>query len=188
MNIQQLKQYWQDGGEKLYTYSPSHIDKAKVNDETFTFLTTCGFPSDVAPSLNFGEIQDDKLLTPNQVFRLDFEGLNDYLMFGSNGFGDPICVDTIKRNQIVYLSHDNYFESVFINNNILQFAVCLTKYRDFILSLIDKASDDFTERKFTDIEFKQLKSDFINIDSMSLSVNSFWAAALDGLLWERDNE
>ena len=188
MDIQQLKNYWNDNGERLYTYSPSHVDKAKVDDETFLFLTTCGLPSDAAPFLSFGELQEDKLQTPNQVFKIDFDGLNDYLMFGGNGAGDPICIDTTEYNQIVYLNHDNYFERIFINGSILQFAVCLTKYRDFILSLVDKTSDDFIRRKFTDIEFEKLKRDFKNIDSTSLSDNSFWAAELDGLLWERDNE
>jgi hypothetical protein len=188
MDIQQLKKYWEDNGEHLYTYSPSHLDKAKVDNETFIFLTTCGLPSDAPPFLTFGELQEDKLRTPNQVLRIDFKGLGDYLMLGGNGPGDPVCIDTTKHNQIVYLNHDNYFERVFINGSILQFAVCLTKYRDFILSLIDKTSDDLTRRKFTDIEFEQLKNDFKGIDGHSLSDNSFWEAELDGLLWERDNE
>ncbi|MFY7733022.1 MAG: SUKH-4 family immunity protein [Bacteroidia bacterium] len=188
MDIQQLKKYWEVNGEQLYTYSPSQVDKTKVNYESFIFLTTCGLPSDAAPFLSFGELQEDKLRTPNEVFKIDFEGLSDYLMFGSNGSGDPVCLDTTKHSQIVYLNHDNYFERIFINESILQFAVCLTMYRDFILSLVDQTSDDFGRRKFLDTEFEQLKSDFKNIDSSSLSDNSFWAAELDSLLWERDNE
>lgn len=188
MDIQQLKKYWQDSGEKLYTYSPSHVDKTKIDSETFIFLTTCGLPSDAAPFLSFGELQENKLLTPNKIFKIDFEELDDYLMFGGNGSGDPICIDKTEHNQIVYLNHDNYFERIFINDSILQFAVCLTKYRDFILSLVDTTSDDFTRRKFADIEFEQLKRDFKNIDGKSLSGNSFWAAELGGLLWERDND
>ncbi len=188
MDIQQLKKYWKDNGEQLYIYSPSHVDKAKIDNETFLFLTTCGLPSDAAPFLSFGEIREDKLWTPNQVFKINVEGLDDYLMFGGNGSGDPVCIDTTEHNQIVYLNHDNNFERIFINDSILQFAVCLTKYHDFNLSLIDKASDDFMRRKFSDTEFVQLKSDFKNIDSSSLSDNSFWAVELDGLLWERDND
>jgi|SRR5579871_2043653 len=188
MDILQLKKYWKDNGEKLYTYSPSNIDKVKVDNETFLFLTTCGLPSHAAPFLSFGELKEDKLWTPNQVFKIDFEKLDDYLMFGSDGSGDPLCIDTTKHNQIVYLNHDNYFEKILINESILQFAVCLTKYRDFFLSLVDMSSDDFTRRKFTDTEFEQLKDGFKNIDSLSLSDNSFWAAELDSLLWSRDNE
>ena len=188
MDIQQLKKYWEDNSEQLYTYSPSHVDKGKVDNETFLFLTTCGLPSDAAPFLSFSELQEDKLRTPNAVFKIDFEGLDDYLMFGSNDSGDPVCIDTTSDNQIVYLNHDHYFEKVFINESVLQFAICLTKYRDFILSLVDNTSDNFKRRKFTDTEFEQLKSDFKSVDGRSLLDNSFWSAELDGLLWERDNE
>jgi hypothetical protein len=188
MNIKQLIKYWEDSGEQLYTYSPSHVDKAKVDYEAFLFLTTCGLPSDAAPFLSFGELQEDKLRTPNEIFKIDFDGLDDYLMFGCNGSGDPVCIDTTEQNQIIYLNHDKLFERILINRSILQFAVCLTKYRDFILSLVNKTSDDFTRRKFTTAEFEQLKSDFKNIDSHSLTDNSFWGSELDSLLWERDNE
>jgi len=109
-------------------------------------------------------------------------------MFGSNGSGDPICIDTSQRNEIVYLNHDNYFERIFINKSVLQFAICLIKYQDFFASLINPSPDDFSKRKFADEEFSNLRREFIDIDRMCLADNSFWSAELEGLLWERDNE
>lgn len=188
MDIEAYKKYWSNSGEILHTYSPAKVDRSKVDNETFVFLTACGLPSDAAPFLSFSEVQEDKLWTPNQTFRIDFDGLDDYLMFGSNGSGDPVCIDTVKRNEIVYLNHDNYFERTFINESISRFALCLTKYRDFILSLINAANDNYSRRKFSDEEFTELKRSFLNIDKFSLTDISFWAAELDGLLWERDNE
>lgn len=119
MDIQLLRKYWQDNGEKLYTYSPAQVDKSKFDSEAFIFLTTCGLPCDAAPFLSFSEIKEGKLLTPNQRFKIDFDGLGDYLMFGSNGSGDPICIDTIDKSQIIYLNHDSYFEKVFINSSCI---------------------------------------------------------------------
>jgi hypothetical protein len=188
MDIQQLQKYWEDLGETLHIYSPSLIDKLKVDKDTFAFLTTCGLPSSVAPFLSFSEMQEDKLLTPNQAFKIDFKGLDTYLMFGCNGSGDPICIDTTKRNQVVYLNHDNYFERVFVNSSILQFAVCLTKYRDFIMSLIDRTGNGFKRKKFTVSELEQLKKDIKSIDSHCLTDTSFWTGELDSLQWEQDNE
>ena len=188
MDIQLLRKYWQDNGEKLYTYSPAQVDKSKFDSEALIFLTTCGLPCDAAPFLSFSEIKEGKLLTPNQRFKIDFDGLGDYLMFGSNGSGDPICIDTIDKSQIIYLNHDSYFEKVFINSSILQFAVSLTKYRDFIISIIDQTSEDYERRKFSDTEFEDLKNMFTNIDKFSLTDNSFWTAELDALLWEREND
>jgi hypothetical protein len=117
-----------------------------------------------------------------------FKNENTELVYNSNGSGDPICIDTAEQSQIVYLNHDNYFEKVFINTSILQFAVCLTRYSGFIISIIDKSRDNFMRRKFTDTEFKQLKSNFEDIERRSLLDKSFWVSVLDGLQWERDNE
>ena len=188
MDIESYKKYWSNSGETLHTYSPTKVDRSKVDNETFVFLTTCGLPSDAAPFLSFSELQEDKLFTPNQVFGIDFEGLDNYLMFGSNGSGDPVCIDTVRQNEIVNLNHDKYFERIFINGSISQFALCLAQYRDFILSLVDMASGDFSRRKFSDEEYMQLKTSFLNIDKTSLTDNSFWTVELEGLLWERNNE
>jgi hypothetical protein len=188
MEIQAYKKYWSDKDETLLTYSPIQVDETKVDGDTFSFLTSWGLPSQAAPFLSFDLIQEGKLWTPNQVFKIDFEGLDSYLMIGSNGSGDPICIDTSQGNEIVYLNHDNYFERIFINKSVLQFAICLIKYQDFFASLINPSPDDFSKRKFADEEFSNLRREFIDIDRMCLADNSFWSAELEGLLWERDNE
>lgn len=188
MDIQAYKKYWSNAGETLNTYSPVQVDTTKIDNETFVFLTNWGLPSDAAPFLGFGEVQEGKLLTPNQILQIDFYGLDDYLMFGSNGSGDPICIDVVKQSEVVYLNHDNYFERIFINKSIMQLALCLIRYRDFILSLIDITSAAYAKRKFSDDEFLQLKRNFLDIDKSYLIGNSFWTAELDVLLWERDNE
>jgi hypothetical protein len=157
MDIEAYKKYWSDNGEMLYTYSLVKVDSGKVDRDTFVFLTACGLPSDAAPFLSFSQMHGQKLLTPNQIFRIDFEYLDDYLMFGSNGSGDPLCIDTAKQNEIVYLNHDNHFDRVFVNKSISQFALCLIKYRDFYLSLVDIASEDYSRREFSDQEYIELK-------------------------------
>jgi hypothetical protein len=188
MDIDAYKKYWSDKGDSLLTYSPSHVDQGKVDSNTFSFLISWGLPSQAAPFLSFDFIQDDILLTPNQGFKIDFEGLDNYLMFGANGSGDPICIDTVQRNEIVYLNHDNYFERVFINRSILQFGFCIIKYDEFFTSLINPSPNDFSRIKFSDEEFLQLKQEFLKIDDTCLVDSSFWSTELEGLLWERDND
>ena len=189
MDIQTLKKNWHDRGEKLYTYSHSQIDNSILDKNTIKFLIECGLPLGCAPTLDFSEIQEGRLLTPNQVFKINFEELIDYRVFGYNGSGDPICFDTKEKNEIVYLNHDNYFERVFINETILQFSNCLLKYRDFFRSLVDlKNLDSFVNRKFADEEFELLQTDFLHIDNTCLADNTFWKAELDYLVYERDNE
>jgi hypothetical protein len=188
MNTQSYLNYWKESGEKLYTYSPALFEKSTLDEETISFLTTCGFPSDTAPALSFIEVQEDKLYTPNEAFKIDFAELGDFLMFGTNGSGDPVCIDTTEKNIVVYLNHDNYFERVFINRSVPQFAFCLTKYRQFIYSLIEKSSGEYIRRKFSDKEFEDLKKGLLQVDPICMNEESFWHDELKGLLWERDNE
>jgi hypothetical protein len=187
MNLQAYIKYWSDNGEKVYTYLPAQLDNAKVNKDTIVFLTRWGLPVGAAPFLSFSEMQQGRMQTPNQVFKINFEDLDNYLMFGSNGSGDPVCISAVD-DEIVYLNHDNYFERVFINQTILQFGLSLINYREFILSLVNLNTTTYVRRKFSDEEFESLKLNFLEIDKASLGNYSFWAAELDGLLWERDNE
>lgn len=187
-DIQAITKYWQHAGEALYCYSPSSIDETSVDKETFIFLTTCGLPSDAAPFLSFSEVKDNQLWTPDKVFEIEFDGLDNYLVFGFNSSGDPLCIDKTQDGEIVYLNHDNYFERVFINKSMVKFAFCLVKYRDFILSIIGDNTNDYARRKFRDQEFEKLKSDLIEIDEVCLAESSFWKEELNNLLWERDNE
>ena len=92
MNTQSYLDFWKDSGESLYCYSPAHFENSILDKETISFLTNCGFPPDAAPALSFREVQEDKLYTPNQAFRIDVEELNDFLMFVTNGSGDPVCI------------------------------------------------------------------------------------------------
>jgi len=188
MDINQYKRYWSREGESLYVYSPGSINRSKVNEDTFTFLTQYGLPADAAPCLNFTEMREDIFQSPDQVFRIAFDGLTGYRMFGSNASGDPVCIDTTEQGQVVYLNHDNYFERVYINNSIFQFAECLITYRDFIASLIDADVTNYSRRKFSDEEFGELMAKFSVIDHSCMAENSFWAPELAGLMWERDNE
>ncbi len=127
-------------------------------------------------------------MTPAQLFGIEVDGLDHYLMFGANGSGDPVCLDTKNGGEIIYLNHDNDFERIYINKSIAQFAFSLIYYRNFILSLIDKSSTDYSRRKFSDAEFEKLRQAFLQVDKTSLGEGCFWAAELDGLVWERDND
>ncbi|HNL07885.1 MAG TPA: SUKH-4 family immunity protein, partial [Chitinophagales bacterium] len=137
MNIETYKQYWHDVHETLYTYSYSQLANAPIDHETFVFLTSWGLPSATAPFVTFTEITQPYFVTINDFFDISFPKLQNYWVFGTNGSGDPICIDTQKKYEIVYLNHDNHYQRIFINNSITQFAFCLIKYRNFIAAIID---------------------------------------------------
>jgi hypothetical protein len=126
--------------------------------------------------------------TAIEKLSIDYQELDEFLTFGSNSCGDPICIDLSNGEQIVYLNHDNGFESIFINTDIRKFAFSLAAYHDFFNSLLSPEIDDLSHRKFTDEEFEVVKTNFLAIDIEALRDNSFWVGELEALLWERNNE
>lgn len=192
--MESLIKYWQDNNEILHKLKANSSNIEKLSIETFSFLSNYGLPSGALPGLSFDLIKEYKLQMPNELFRIDYEDqddyeyLNKYLTFGSNDCGDPICIDLINEEQIVYLNHDNNFEPVFMNTNIKKFALSLTVYHDFINSLLSSKMEKSSHRKFSGEEFEIIKNRFMEIDSNSLKDNSFWKGELGALLWERDNE
>lgn len=191
MDIQQIIEYWAGTEVRLYTYKPSQLDNLPLSKATINFLVNCGLPDSCAPGLSFDNCNASTIPTPNQIFDIDIdiEELNDFLMIGSNGSGDPICIDLKNENEIVYLNHDNGFERIHMNSSIHQFTECVIRYREFHDSLDPRFENNiFLKRKFLDEEFSRVCNDFMKIDDKSLWNNSCWKAELDLLLWERDNE
>jgi len=189
MDLNQIKKYWRDSGDKINRYNISQLNNPRLLKSTIDFLVICGLPDNCAPMIGFDECKRDAIPTPNEVFKIDFDGLDEYLMIGGNGSGDPICIDLNLNNEIVYLNHDNYFERVFMNSSVHQLAECIIFYRNFYFSLDPKFENNvFHKRKFSDAEFQYLKRRYVEMDNKCLDEGRFWRESLDYLLWERDNE
>lgn len=187
MDIASLIEKWAEQGETLIPFPSNILTDGRINDATRTFLTTCGLPESAAPSLDF-PIRQDALLTVNQYFRLQWEEMDDYLVIGHNGSGDPICINAASKNEIVYLNHDNSFEPVWMNSTVWQFCRSLLAYKIFYASLLNLTDpNDFSTRRFSDAEFLRLQDEFRQIDEKALDIDTFWQMELDALLWERDH-
>src|SRR5689334_2776241 len=118
MTIQQIKNYWIEDGQELHNYKPSQLANPRLSASNISFLVNCGLPASCAPFLSFDDCQAATIPTPNDVFTINMEELDDYLWIGSNGYGDPVCIDLNHDNEVVYLNHDNDFDRVFINTNL----------------------------------------------------------------------
>jgi hypothetical protein len=188
MNHYEYLSYWKNVGEKLNCISEEYLASIRILSATRAFLQSIGLPEDVTPSLTFSEVKEQLLLTPNKMFPLDYPELDRYLVIGFNGCGDPVCIDTVIADQIVYLNHDNYFERIFINSSISQLGYSLTYYRDFIESIISTTVGDFTRRKFSESEYQDLRIKFTENDPYCLDENTFWQSELAYLKWEREND
>jgi hypothetical protein len=189
MDIYQINKYWSDSEEKLCIYNTSQLYNPRLLKSTSDFLIQCGMPESCAPGLSFNHYEQADIPTPNEVFNIYIDELKDYLMIGSNGSGDPICIDLGNNNEIVYLNHDNYFERIYMNGSLHQLTECIIRYRDFYTSLDPKIENNiFIKRKFSDEEFSKVCDEFNAIDDKCLKDNNCWKAELDYLVWERDNE
>lgn len=190
MDVNQIIEYWIGSNEELYMYKWSQFNNTRLLKSTMQFLVSCGLPVNCAPGLSFGDYGKTSIPTPNQVFNfnIDIEELNDYLMIGSNDSGDPVCIDLVNENEIVYLNHDNFFERVYMNGSVHQLAECIIRYEQFKASLHPRfENDQFVERKFSNEEFSSVCNSFQAIDHYCLLEGSFWRSELDYMLWERDN-
>lgn len=167
MDLNTYKIYWRENNEILQVADFQQIDELNINQNTLTFLTKWVLPSSAAPFLSFSEISEGEILSVNMFFNLDWPELDSFLVIGTNGSGDPICIDKNLEEKIVYLNHDNDFERIYINQDVYKLASSLIRYHQFISLLIDSSNLNYERKKFTDESFEELKSDFLTIDTLA---------------------
>jgi len=178
MNTQQIKTYWMDQDTKLSSYKPFQLSNSRLLKSTIDFLVDCGLPDSCAPCLSFDECYFMEIPTPNQVFDIDIAELNDYLWIGSNGSGDPVCIDLLNNNEIVYLNHDNDFERVFMNSNVITLSKCLMVYSNFIEKINATNVSNWLDRNYSDEVVEQLKQELSEVDPRCIEENTMWSMEL----------
>lgn len=174
MNTQQIKNYWIENGETLHTYQPSQLDNPRLSKPAIDFLINCGLPASCAPGLNFDNCKRVEIPTPNEVFNIEFEELDNYLFIGNNGCGDPLCIDLNKGNQIVFLNHDNDFERIFINSDLEKLSTCLIIYCEFIKSANTTSNSNYLDRNFSDDAVNKLKQDLTKVEEICMEEGAMW--------------
>jgi hypothetical protein len=175
--IESIKTFWKEKEEQMFTYTANMLVQKGIQEHTATFFIKCGFPLQAGP-FDFSDIRDGKLQNLASMFQYEQSGLDKYLVFGSNLYGDPLCIDLSMDEEIVSLNHDNNLERIYINSGILEFASCIVAY--------EKSCSK--NAKFSDGEFEELRKKFLEFDPGCIMEESFWAGHIGYLLFERDNE
>ena len=129
MKAHEFKIKWTTEDDNLEPFDLKRIEELGITDQSKDFLIT-GLPSEAAPFLSFGHSDDANLQSVNEVWDLPIE-FECYKVIGSNGYGDPICIN-VNNNSIVYLNHDDEFGYVYMNSSVEQLAHFLLIFRDFI--------------------------------------------------------
>ncbi|MDJ0939750.1 MAG: SUKH-4 family immunity protein [Woeseiaceae bacterium] len=124
----------------------------KVNDDTL--------PTEAAPGLTFRPsaqarpIWETWNLDPGWVSK-ERDRLSRYLEFGSDGAGNPICLER-DRGSVWLLDHEDDFSAQFVNTSVTQLAESLLAY------LGERNADVF-------------RAAIQGIDSAAMADDAFWA-------------
>jgi hypothetical protein len=131
MTPAEFQDRWTAEGGELVLFAPSALADVRMPAEGRAFLLNVGLPRSAAPYLDFRSPSGSPLPTASEMWQLP-DGFSHYRVIGSNGSGDPICIDEDEDGAIVYLNHDNEFARVFINSSVPQLAECLLAFRGLI--------------------------------------------------------
>ncbi len=101
-----------------------------------------------------------------------------YRILGSDGSGNPICIDEEHRSSVVVLEHDGGFRVQFMNSSVPQLAECLLAYRDFWGRLrAAGADDDFIDYRRLPKDIKEwICAELERIDKAGFAKGTFWAS------------
>jgi hypothetical protein len=134
-------------------------------------MVQCGqtvLPYSAAPCVSFKEASRPLAIwevfgSPANWSPMEREHLAPYRMIGSDGAGNPICVEQVS-GAVLLLDHEDWFRTVqFINSGVLQLGECLLSYMG-------------------ENDGKRFRSAVEMIDPPAIVEGSFWwheAAALD---------
>jgi hypothetical protein len=154
----------------LVTAPSAILDNRAFPSNTAKFLFDVGLPGSCAPYLSFVEVARGplSLLSYCGMHRFssaDASRLVQFYVVGSDGAGNPLCVDTSLDGEVVMLDHEDGFRTrTFVASSVVTLAEALllvqTKpHSEFVArlrSLDPRAADD---RAFLPVEVGMLSDD-----------------------------
>ena len=189
MSPEQFKKAWKPDDEffRWTEFSHDELTKTNLSEDTKSFLKQ-GFPEDAAPYLSFGLRSFDGTFhsmgsfEPYSWHELGLSA-NSHWIFGSDGAGNPICIDASNADQVILLDHESRFSFMDrLNANVEELAASLLAYKQFI----DRVNEKYGEDGFFDIKYSKqdvdlLFNDFEEINKNIFEESSFWKQEIDML-------
>ena len=174
MSPEEFKNHWITEYYSLIHFSEHAVDLLRISAPSKTFLKTAGLPKDAAPFLSFGGPRLAAIPSVSHVWKKDAE-FERYRMIGSNGSGDPICIDEDRNGGVYYLNHDNKWISIFMNSSVEQLAYSLLAYRKLGEETRKQGKDDDWLNGNIPPALSQLFiSELEAIDSKATDRGTFW--------------
>jgi hypothetical protein len=195
MKPEDIKAKWIDGTflRKWRRYDIKQIENTGLHDHTIEFLK-CGFMISAAPFIDFNEYNGGERFTNIVDYYSKYDlhlepEKKRFIVFGSDSVGNAICIDTKDDDSIVLLDHEMEFIKIMnINKNILEFAMCILIYNDFVTKIQKKYGDEaFLDGKFDNIDIVALINEFNTYNEDMLKESDFWAMEVNALKEEIKN-
>ena len=174
--------------ESWTDFDPAIFDSSNLLERTKEFLKG-GFPNGAAPFLNFDlENSDGKLKNIAEYYsnQEQIEGTENYWVFGSDGAGNPICIDSSSNDKILLLDHELGFQPIeHINKDVIELAYYLLEFRNFISDIQTEFGENgFFDSKFTKLHLDGLKERLEKINHNIFSESDFWKREIESLYEE----
>ena len=174
----EFKRKW---GSDLVRLKRKAVSGVLVPNDVIEFLTIAALPVDAAPFLSFDELRKG----PKHIYEIwgrpdDYpddakKRLSPYLVIGSDGAGNPICLDTNNDCQVVHLDHEDLFDTrTFVNSSLPQLAESLLLVRE----MYETASDELSDDELSEAIPEKYRQDlFLKLEAMdpgAMADNAFW--------------
>jgi len=130
---------WPDDLLALVKADEQVVQDRTLPSEAKYFLVEGGLPKSAAPFLSFEDVAKGLLriwqvygtATPQFWKDEDRRRLQSFCIIGSDGVGNPICLDEQNNGRVVLLDHEDNFRTItFMNSGIPELAECLLAFRD----------------------------------------------------------
>ena len=162
--------------EPLLKWRIEQFTGSGLSEDTITFLTQTGLPQSAAPCLDFETPENAHVgIFPERwgVPEVTKEHLRRYVHIGSDGGGNPICLDPALEDRVVMLDHEGGFAPAFINTSIQHFAASLLRVKQ----LYEQADENEQQGgvRVTPRMQEELRRDLERIDAAALGPNLFWS-------------
>ena len=116
---------------QLVRAAPAILDSPSLPPDAVRFLVVAGLPRSCAPFLSFEAVARGPLALvqyygAHQFRATDSSRLASYYVLGSDGAGNPLCLDSARNGEIVMLDHEDRFETrTFVASSVATLAEAL---------------------------------------------------------------
>lgn len=166
--------------EKLLKFNSESLNHLNIDNQSKIFLIEAGLPASASPFLEFEVIYGKAIPTASEKWGIDNK-YSIYKCIGSNGSGDPICINEINGN-IIFLNHDDDFKEVLINSSIFQLAESLLAYALLAVETINENGEEaFLDNSIPKRLKKWIADELKRIDEVAVNKNCFWGIELSNL-------